>query len=451
MVNASREPSIDSKPVRYGAQRLFRDAGWMTAATVGSAVFGAAFWALAARIYPPAQMGVATAIIAVINAVGAVVASVAGDPYTALFPAVGSARRQIYRLGRRRQWMLSSVAGLVSGIAVIWLLPEVRGSLAVGALVAIGVVVWSSSYVQYKALIAVGQARWTPVSQVLISLGRVLLLPLFVVTIGWHSPELAFIASAAVVVIVFMRPISRFVSSPDGWPAEATLSDEQAVKTFKKLSTQMVVNAALAWGPPFVSPFVVTVIAGPTQGAFFALCFTFTQLIDIVTGALSWSLAVHASSQPEQSRSMARTVLIRMVGIAILGFICLFFVVPVALPWLNPQYGGMKIGEVIALLCAASVARCFYQAWSDLQLSRRKMLQPLIANVVGAIALFSLMPYFANTYGAVGGAAAFLALRLAGAFSAGIFLLFSKPSRQPVDSVSAGSDENRTDDGSASC
>jgi O-antigen/teichoic acid export membrane protein len=86
----------------------------------------------------------------------------------------------------------------------------------------------------------------------------------------------------------------------------------------------------------------------------------------------------------------------------------------------------MKISEVIALLCAASVARCFYQAWSDLQLARRNMLQPLMANVVGAVALFSLMPHLASTYGAVGGAMAFLALRVAGAISAGYFLLRQK-------------------------
>jgi O-antigen/teichoic acid export membrane protein len=431
MADASREPNVDATPAaRYGAQRLFRDAGWMTGATVGSAVFGAAFWALAARIYPPSQMGVATAIIAVINAVGSVVASVAGDPYTALFPAVGSGRLRIYRLGRRRQWLLSSVAGLVSGIAVISLLSEVRGSLAVGALVAVGAVVWTSSVVQYRTLIAVGQARLTPASNILTSFGRVLLLPVFIIAVGWHSVELAFITSAAIVVGIFIRPISRFISSPDSLSAEATISEEEAVSSFKRLSTQMVTNAALAWGPPLLAPFLVSAIAGPTQGAFFALCLTFAQLIDIVTAAMSWSLAVHASSQPEQSRSMARTVLIRMLAIAALGFVCLFLVVPVVLPFLNPQYGGMKIREVIVLLCAASIVRCFYQVWSDLQLSRRKMSQPVVVNIVSAITLFALMPLFASNYGAVGGAMAYFALRLIGAISAGVFLFFSSHTHQ---------------------
>jgi O-antigen/teichoic acid export membrane protein len=401
----------------------------MTGATVGSAVFGAAFWALAARIYPPSQMGIATAIIAVINAVGSVVASVAGDPYTALFPAVGSGRLRIYRLGRRRQWLLSSVAGLLSGIAVISLLHEVRGSIAVAALVAVGAMVWTSSVVQYRTLIAVGQARLTPVSNILTSLGRVLLLPVFIITIGWHSVELAFITSAAIVVVIFIRPISRFISSPDSLSTKGAISEEEAVSSFKKLSTQMVINAALAWGPALLAPFLVSTIAGPTQGAFFALSLTFAQLIDIVTAAMSWSLAVHASSQPEQSQSMGRTVLIRMLAIASLGFVSLFFIVPIALPLLNPEYGGMKIREVIALLCAASIVRCFYQVWSDLQLSRRKMSQPVVVNIIAAIALFTTMLPFANSYGAVGGAMAYFALRLTGAVSAGVFHLFSDRSR----------------------
>src|SRR5882757_4875757 len=127
---------------RFGAQRLYRDAGSMATSSVASAVLGAAFWALAAKLFPPDELGVMTAVIAVITAMGVVVAAGVGDAYTALLPAVGNARRRLYRRGQRVFWGIASIGGLIAGVATVVLLPQVRGSVGVALLVAFGILIW---------------------------------------------------------------------------------------------------------------------------------------------------------------------------------------------------------------------------------------------------------------------------------------------------------------------
>jgi O-antigen/teichoic acid export membrane protein len=420
------DPTMASAPPRYGATRLYRDAGSMAFASLGAAVFGAAFWVLAAKLYPPDQIGVMTAVLAVINAVGIVVASAAGDAYTTLLPAVGSARLRVYKRGRRRHWILSYIAGIGSAVVVISLLSEVRGSIAVGVLVAVGIVVWSTFYLQFSTLIALGHARWAPVANIAVSFGRIALLPVFAITIKWHSVELAFISSAMIVVAIFWHPISRFVHAPYEVSDPAPISEEQALKEYDRLSAQMVLNAILGIGITVLTPFLVTVFSNPTEGALFALCFTLAQLIDFVTGAMCWSLVVHAANQPQQSGAMARAVLVRTLGVATVASVLLILTVPIALPHLNSQYGEMRTLGVIAALCLSTVIRVFYIVWAELQRSRRKMREPLLASAAGVIVLFALMPGLSSTYGALGGAVAMVALRATSSCGAAVFAVVAR-------------------------
>src|SRR5882724_1578710 len=111
---------------RFGASRLYRDAGAMVTSSVANAILGVGYWAIAAKMFPPEKLGVMTAVLAVIVAVAVVMAAGVGDAYTALLPAAGAARPALYRRGQRVFFGLAAVTGIGAAICTTTLLPHVR-------------------------------------------------------------------------------------------------------------------------------------------------------------------------------------------------------------------------------------------------------------------------------------------------------------------------------------
>lgn len=407
-MTAEPETVVTQAGSRFGATRLYRDAGSMAVSNVANAILGMGFWALAAVMFPPEQLGVMTAILAVITATSVVLATGIGDAYTALLPAVGPARRSIYRRGQRVFMVLAAVTAVGAAIATTTALPQAHRSVAVGVLVAVGIVAWSAFSLQNSTLISLGRARWLPAANIAAGTAKIALLPAIALTLNWHSVELAFIVSASAVVLVLRPAIHRIINTGCELPTTATLSANQAAHAFNKLVTQTITSSGLSLGVLTVTPFLVTVIAGPAQGALFALSLTIVQILDMVAAALGLSLVVHASSTPEDGNAMARAILVRSMIIIVAGAVAIIAVVPVVLRLVNPMYGEMGAVGVIAALCAGSVIRVIYIVWSGLQRARRKMKMLLILNFITASMLLLIIPSLAGRYGALGGALAVL-------------------------------------------
>ncbi|MGK2904578.1 MAG: lipopolysaccharide biosynthesis protein [Mycobacterium sp.] len=401
---------------------------------IGNALLGIAFWAVAAKAFSPHDLGVMTAVLAVIMSTGVVAATGIGDSYTALLPAVGDHRPQFYRRGQRLFLVLAAIGATAAGLGTVTLLSEVYGSIAVGALVAIGTIVWAATTLQNSTLVALGRASWLPAANLGLSAGKLALLPLLAVMISWHPVELSVVATAVVVVAVLGSRITRIVDSGEQLPA-STIPGGLSVRRFYSFVGQTTLSSALTMGLFLVSPFLVTVWSTPSQGALFALSLSVVQALDLLGAALSTSLVVHASSHPDQAAAMARSILIKAVLLSVVGAALLIAVAPVALRLLNPLYGEMGAASVIATLAVGTICRLVYQVWSALQRARRKMLAPLALTVVSAAVLLLSMPTLCAAHGAVGGAQALLLAQLAMIVGIGIHFLAS---RNRIGAVGAG-------------
>lgn len=410
---------------RFGAPRLYRDAGAMASSSIVNAVLGTVFWGLAAKIFPPDELGVMTAVMAVIVSTGVVVASGVGDAYTALLPAVGTARPRLYRRSQRTFWAIAVASGMAAALGTVLLLTEVRGSIGVAMLVAVGVISWSAVNVQSSAVVALGRARWLPVANTGAGLCKVALLPLLAVTLHWHTVELAFVIATTAMVLVLGPAIVRVIDSATDLP-EATMSEAAAMRVFNRFFAQSIASSGLNFGVLTLSPFLVTAIAGPEQGALFALTLSIVQVLDLIGMAMTVSLVVHASSTPGAAWSMARAVLARTVLFTTVGAAILIAVAPTALRLLHPAYGAMGATGVIATMCAVCVIRTVYTVWSGLQRARRNIKVPLRFNLVFAAAVPALLFALCPRYGAMGGGIAILLAQVAlSAAAAGHLLINS--------------------------
>jgi O-antigen/teichoic acid export membrane protein len=374
----------------------------MASSSAANAVLGMGFWAIAAKMFPPEQLGVMTAVLAVIVSVGVVIASGVGDAYTALLPAAGSDRPRLFRRGQRLFVGVALAGGVLAAVATVGWLDQVRGSVGVAVLVVVGVFAWSALTLQNSTLVALGRARWLPATNIAASLCKIALLPTLVVSWGWHTVELSFVAAAMITVIVLRPVIVKLVESGDDLPVAPT-GGEITIRRFDRFVAQTALSSALSIGLVNVTPFLVTVYSGPVQGALFALSVSIVQALDFVGAALVVSLVVHASSAPGEAAAMARAILIRVVALAVVGGAALVLIAPPVLERLNAHYDAKSTTAVIAVLASGTVFRCSYMVWAGLQRSRRRMKWPLIFNGVCAVTLLSSMPFLCARYGAVGG------------------------------------------------
>ncbi|ANW65681.1 hypothetical protein BCA37_20830 [Mycobacterium sp. djl-10] len=418
---------------RFGIGRVHRDAGWVAVSSLATAALGAAFWAFAARYIAPQQLGVMTAVLAVIASLGSVVAAGVGDAYTALLPAVGSARVRVYRRGQRVFLALALVVSTLGAAATITVLNEVRGSIGVAVLVVIGTTVWATGALQNSTMIALGRARWAPTVNASLGLAKILLLSVAVTVIGWHSVELAAVAATALFAVVLQPVLRRIVIAGDELPRAASIATDVATREFDRLVIRTVALSTVGLGVLMLAPFLVTVFAGPGQGALFALCFSIVSMIDFVGASMAVSLVVHASSSPDDTAAMARTILLRAAVLTTLGTLTLVGVAPYALHLLNPEYQRADVRAVIAVLCLATMLRVAYLVWAAVQQSRRKLLLPLVFSTVSAGLMLALMPVFCGAWGALGGAVALLVHQVSLTAAAAVHYWFTHHTGSPTD------------------
>lgn len=414
---------------RFGGKRLYRDAVSLASSSMVNAVLGMVFWAVAAALLPPERLGVMTAVLSAITAPAIVVAAGVGDAYTSLLPATGDGRVAIYRRGQRVFLALSVASGVVAGICTIVMIDDVRGAVGVAVLVALGTVSWAAFTLQNNTLTSIGRARWLPTASGVASIGKLALLPLLAVTIGWHSVELATVVSAGLVVAAIRPSVKRIIETSQDLPTRSSMSDAEAVRSFDRFAVRTLASAALSLGILTLTPFMVTAYAGPSEGALFALSLSIVQTLDFIGSAMGVSLVVHASNKPNEAVAMARSILIKAAGLATAGAIVISLAAPIGLKHLDAKYANLGGAEVIAVLCAGSVIRTVYMVWAALQRSRRNMRALLALNLATGIALLVTLPVFCERWGALGGAFSLLLAQVV--LSGGAAVHFLSTRRRP--------------------
>ncbi|WP_035717241.1 lipopolysaccharide biosynthesis protein [Gordonia terrae] len=409
---------------RYGAQRVQREAIAVAIGSAINAVLGVAFWAFSARFVAPDELGVMTAVLSVITAVGSVIAAGVGDAYTAILPAVGRDRPAVFRRGLRLTTVLSTVAGIVSGLVVITSLSEVRGDYAVAAVVVVGIIAWSAYGLQSATLIAIGRANWTPPSNIAHGVAKIVVLPVLCATIAWQSVPLAVVIASAGMVVVLRPSIRRLIDTGDGLPTSGTISAGQAMVEFHRVVSRTTALSGLNLGVLALTPFLVTLFAGPEDGARFALVFAIVSTLDFIGASMAVSLAVHASAEPASAGAMAKRLMARAGVVTVLGSVGAAAVVPTALHVLNPAYDRGTTLAVVVVLCAGSIIRLPYLMWAALRQSERRLRAPLVLSGATAILLFAMMPACCAALGAVG--AAWVVLAHQAVLTAGAGIVFGR-------------------------
>ena len=406
---------------------LYRDAAALAASSVLTAGLGLVFWAVVARTVPPQRLGVQTAVLSVLTAPAVVVGSGVGDALTALLPAAGADRAALVRRAYRWVLVLAAAAGAVAGTVAVLALPALRGNGSAAVAIGAGTLVWALFTVQDAALTALRRSHWLPVENGLVSLAKVALVPALVAAGAGAPVVVATLVPAALAVAVLAPAVhrtARTAGTAAGSPASGTAEHGAGTATaFAPLARRTTAGVALTLGSLTLLPFVVTAVAGPAQGAVFALCLALVSGLDFAGAALGVSVVVHAAARPDDAAHLARAAFARAAAVVGAGGVVLVAVAPALLRLLGPSYVSLHGVAVVTVLAASSLARTGFVVWAGLQRARRRLGPVLRLNAVAACCLFAALLPAAHRWGAVGAAGALAAAQTVLALGAALDVL----------------------------
>ncbi|GAB2457012.1 O-antigen/teichoic acid export membrane protein [Conyzicola lurida] len=391
------------------SNKVTRDSLWILGNYGVTSLAGFAFWIVAARVVPPETLGVDTAIFSIITAAAAVAATGAGNALLATLPMSQRLAQSVIGLAYRLVVGLGLGTGLVAGVLVTLVIDTGLSPVVTVLAVMATTTMWSLFVVKDTTLSGLGEMRmalWINAPANILKLG---LLPAIVAVVGTSEHPMlvsaivpALIAVIVVNVVVLPRALNRRERTLDLEPDPAetpSLADLRA--KFLAFTVRDGASSTLNLGIGLSLSFIVTALAGPAQGAVFAICYQIGLVLDLVVIGVSGSLTINSAggnSGGQIAFRMWRRVLLCVAVIAAV----LIAGSPVLLGVFGPYYVENDGAVVLGLLVVGSVIRTAFEVWTGLMRAQHRTTELLVWNAVGAAVLLPAVFILTPIFGAVG-------------------------------------------------
>lgn len=298
--------------------------------TGANAVLGIVFWAAAARLYSPDQVGRASALITAATLLSTLAQLNLGNVYARFLGPAGRRQRPMVLAGYAGVVLLALLLGV--GYAVLgpgdvlfadvlerWLFPAAVAVLAIFVL-------------QDMILISLDRAMWVPVENIAWGLAKLGLLvgvatvqPVHGIVLSWIVPSLA--ALLAVSAYLCLR---RWPSGP---PARLPGRRELTSAVGGEYVIGLVSTAV-----PLALPLLVVHQLGLAANAYFSVPWLFASSLSLLMWNVASILLVEASSRPAHLAALLRRALRMALAVGVLGGVGLWTVGPLLLSVLGPAY-----------------------------------------------------------------------------------------------------------------
>ena len=324
---------------------VYRGSYALVASTVGTNVIGAAYWAVAARLYGPEAMGRAAALISALMLVATLSQLNLSSTLMRFLPQMGamSAGRLI-----KFSYLASSLTALAGSVIFITVLPRVSSewhfvgdSHFLAVLFVVSVVVWEVFTLQDAVLVGLRHAVVVPIENVFYSLVKLALLVAAVKLLGSTDILFSWIAPLILLIPVINWLIFRYVkdrSPHDTVPVMRVrhLARFASVDYLGVFFGQITGNAL---------PLLVISVLGPTAAGSLYIASLITAGVAGVGINFSTGLLVEAAAAPDRLPEITRGALKRCVIIMGTATVVLFFGANLILR----VYGGSDAPQTIVL------------------------------------------------------------------------------------------------------
>ncbi len=332
-------------------------------ATLATNALGLVFWTEAARLGPPSMVGRAAAVVAALTLLASISQLNLTNVFMRLLPTAG-------RLGRRlvvRGYL--AVVALALIVATVYMVSGLGASVVTGpwparALFAVAVAVLAIFALQDSVLTALRLAPWVAVENISFAVGKLVLLPALVASVGsgiavsWVLPATA--AVIAVTVLLFVRAL------PALRQVEGTLPERRRLLSF--VAGEYTGNI-FATASVQLMPLLVVWRLGPAQAAYFTLPWLIAMGITVLLWNVASSFVVEIAGGHDSAEALVRRTVI-LWGVVVLGTVLVCTLgAHVLLAVAGQRYSthGTELLRMIGLSAPASAVVAVYAtlAWLD--------------------------------------------------------------------------------------
>jgi GT2 family glycosyltransferase/O-antigen/teichoic acid export membrane protein len=279
----------------------------MLSSTVLNGLLGIAYWLVAARTYPTAEVGIAAAWVTTLMALSNIGQLNYAGALQRFLPRSGPHARRLILIGHA----VSAPASALLGIAIVVFGPQSLTAHHLGLLIALSLPVWALFSLQDAALLGIGRPWWVPAENAAYGVVKlVLLLALapfgtaFAIAVSWVLP-----AALAVVVISY----GLFTRLAPAVAVEQPMAHAIPAYVLRRFARSDFVGGLFGSLPLWVLPTLVVVMASPRTGAVWAAAVLVASVPDLGATALNSALTVHLARHPAETVAVLRTHTRRMV------------------------------------------------------------------------------------------------------------------------------------------
>lgn len=299
---------------------LLRNAYALILNSAGTAVFGAAYWFAAARLYDPRDVGRGSAAISMMMLLAGLVPLNLPRALTRLIPLAGAGTGRLVV----RSYLFTAVCAGLAGVVFLagvelWSakLAYLTGSWTSAAWFAVSVMVWSIFALQDVVLTGLRSAVWVPLENALFGAAKLVLLvwlaarlPGEGVFVSWTVPVV--FALLPVNVLIFRRLIPRHVSLVGERPRQPLGLRHMGVFLTGDYIGELARLASIT-----LLPILVVDRFGPETNAYFYAAFTASWTVSLFADNIAAALTVEGSLDQSLLAAHLRRALRRLVALAV--------------------------------------------------------------------------------------------------------------------------------------
>jgi len=286
-----------------------------------TSVIGLLYWVVAARLFPPAIVGVNNTLISTMTLIAVAAQLNLGNALLRFVPvAHRSARRLVftcYAVGAGAAAMAGGIFALGAG----WWAPELQQAVGGGPLVAFFVLstpIWTVFVIQDYVLTAVKRATVVPLENLVFSLLKIALLGVGVlvafggaIAVSWIA--VSWIVATALIVLAITAYLLRVLPSPA--PGEASVASPVRPRTVARFVSADWTGGLFTNAVEFGLPLLVLVTLGAEQAATFGVAWAIAYGLYLVSHGMGQSLVAHVAADPAALDAARRSTVTRSLAL----------------------------------------------------------------------------------------------------------------------------------------
>ena len=394
---------------------LVRNGYSLIASTGMTSVLGLVYWVLAARLYTAAEIGLNSALISTMMALGAIAQLNLGSILTRFLPNMERSSSQRLILGTYAAGMLAAVASCALFLWGVhaWApsLRSVSASPWLAVWFTAATVIWTVFSLQDGALAGLRRAIWVPIENTLFAMAKIVLLLLLVDSewrawgpfASWTLPLLAAVLPVNFLIFRRLLPAGDAVAGP-----RRSAMDTRWIARYFAADFLGTLFLMAAIG---LAPLLVVERVGPEGNAVYYLTWTIAYSLYLVSKSMGISLVAEGAADPWRSKALAAGALAHTMGLLVIAVAIIAAGAPLILELFGPSY--VAGAALLRVLCLSALPFGFTSMF--LGLARVEGRMTAVVLVQGALALLVLglgVPLL-DMFGTLGMGVAWLIAQLA--------------------------------------